>query len=118
MCFYSICISTIKTCSYWNDQTLSALAGYGMLMYEEALNDGNEFTHDYTLQIINICGADVEVQLSSRHQGTLVSNAISSKQLLKRLISDNTTDNTGFFIWLSNYCVACIFRHPKKRQNE
>ena len=57
LCFYSIlCFSAITACSYWNDQTLSAVAKYAVLIYQESLNDGNEFTCDYVPQGINIYG--------------------------------------------------------------
>ena len=66
-------------------------------------------------KVINICGADVGIVFASKYQGTLVSNAVSSKHDLERLILDNTTENTGFLLWLSNcHCFACIFQHAKK----
>ena len=33
------------------------------------------------------------------------------KLLLQKLITDNTKDNTGFLMWISNYCFRCIFQH-------
>ena len=67
MCYYSICFSTISACSYWNDLTLSAIVEHAMLAYQEALNDGKEFTCDYLPQILNICGGDVEVVFHPRY---------------------------------------------------
>ena len=80
-----------------------------MLLYQEALKDGNEFTCGYMPEIINICGTDVGVVFTSKSQGTLVSNAVCSKHVLERLILDYTTENTGFLVWLSNYCFAIFF---------
>ena len=31
--------------------------------------------------------------------------------MLQKLITDNTEDNTGFSMWISNYCFSCIFQH-------
>ena len=39
-------------CNYWNDLTLSAIVEHAMLAYQEALNDGKEFTCDYLPQIL------------------------------------------------------------------
>ena len=112
MCYYSICFSTIMACNYWNDLTLSAIAENAMLAYQEGLNDGKEFTCDYLPQIVNICGADVEVVFCSRYQDTLsFTPAVSSKHVLDRLILENTSENTGVLLWLSNHCLACIFQH-------
>ena len=53
---FHIMLFTIAACSYWNDQKLGAVAEYEMLIYQESLNDGNEFTCDYMPQVINIYG--------------------------------------------------------------
>ena len=116
MCYDSICFSTIMACIYWNDQTSSAIAEHAMLHYQEGLNDGKEFTCDYLPQIINICGADVEVVFGSRYQGTLSFTPVSSKHVLGRLILENTSENTGFLLWLSNHWLACIFQHANTRK--
>ena len=82
-----------------------------MCHYQEGLNDGKEFTCDYLPQIFNIHGCDVEIEFGSRYQDILSSNSVSSKQVLESLILDNTTENTGCLLWISNYCLACIFQH-------
>ena len=61
MCYYSICFSTIKSCNYWNDQIFSAISEHAMLLYQEVLKDGKEFTHAYMPKTINICGSDVGI---------------------------------------------------------
>ena len=86
MCYYSICFSTIKSCNYWNDQILSAISEHAMLLYQEVLKDGNESTCAYMPKTINICGADVGIVFSSKYQGTFLSNAVSSKRDLERLM--------------------------------
>ena len=91
MCYYSICFSTIKSCNYWNDQILSAISEHAMLLYQEVLKDGKEFTRAYMPKTINICGSDVGIVFSSKYQGTLVSNAVSSKHDLERLMLHNVT---------------------------
>ena len=39
ICYYSICFSTISACSYWNDQTLSAIIEHADLHYQKGLNN-------------------------------------------------------------------------------
>ena len=41
----------------------------------------------------------------------LCRTSLSGKLLLRKLITDNTKDNTGFLMWISNYCFSCIFQH-------
>ena len=72
--------------NYWNDQTLSAISEHAMLLYQEVLKDGNESTCAYMPKTINICGADVGIVFSSKYQGTFLSNAVSSKRDLERLM--------------------------------
>ena len=38
------------------------------------------------------------------------------KLLLQKLITDNTKDNTGFLMWISNYCFNCIFQHNNMKR--
>ena len=68
--------------------------------------------------IINICGADVDVVFNARHQGTLSSNSVSSTHVLEKLILDNTTENTGFLLWLSTYCLSCILQHVNNKKQK
>ena len=109
MCYYCICFSTITACNYWNDLTLTAIAEHAMLHYQEALKDGNEFICDYLPQIVDICGAAVDVVFGSRYQDILSFTSVSSKHVLESLILENTSENTGFLLQLSNYWLGCIF---------
>ena len=118
MCYYSICFSTIIACSYWKEQTLNAIAEHAMLAYKDALNDGKEFTCNYLPQIVDICGAAVDVVFGSRYQGTLSCTSVSSKHNLEMLILENTSGNTGSLLLLSNYYLACIFLHANNSQQK
>ena len=118
ICLYSICFSIISSCSYWNDSTLQAVAKHGILAYEEALNNGNEISCNYLPQVMIIYGANIDVVLDSRYQGNLCINSVSSKIALEKMIIDNTKENTGFLIWLSNICLACIFQHSRDKRHK
>ena len=69
ICFYSICFSVIKPCSYWNDLALN-IAEHGDIFYQETLNDGRQFTCNKLPSTVNIYGANVDVVFGSEHQGT------------------------------------------------
>ena len=43
-------------------------------------------------------------------QGILCCTSLGSKLLLQMLITDDAKDNTGFLMWISNYCFSCIFQ--------
>jgi hypothetical protein len=107
---YSICFSTIKACKYWNNSTLDAITESAILVYKKCLNVGNEFTFNHLPQTLNVHEANVEIVYTAREQGKL---SVCNKNLLVSSISKNTADNTGFLLWLSDYCIACIFDHQK-----
>ena len=115
ICYYSICFSTISACSYWNDQTLSAILEHADLHYQEGLNDGKEFTCDYLPQGIDIYGADIEVVFNSRYQGEFFFTSVIYRKHLGRLILENASQNTGFLLCFSNIYLSCIFPHNKRQ---
>ena len=43
-------------------------------------------------------------------QGILCYTYLGSKFLLQMLITDDAKENTGFLMWISNYCFSCIFQ--------
>ena len=98
--FYSICFSIIKYCGYWNSQTLDRITDHANKFYKEKLNGNN---HPLTInnfpRTLQIYDADINIAFNLEKQGKL---------LLQKLITDNTKDNTGFLMWISNYCFSCI----------
>ena len=52
----------------------------------------------------------VKVVPAARFQGNLSCNVVSSKQRLKSAILDHKESSTGFLMWISNYCISCIFQ--------
>ena len=101
--FCSICFSIIKYCGYWNSQTLDRITDHANKFYKEKLNGNN---HPLTInnfpRTLQIYDADINIAFNLEKQGKL---------LLQKLITDNTKDNTGFLMWISNYCFSCIFQH-------
>ena len=101
--FYSICFSIIKYCGYWNSQTLDRITDHANKFYKEKFNgDNNPLTINNFPRTLQIYDADINIAFNLEKQGKL---------LLQKLITDNTKDNTGFLMWISNYCFSCIFQH-------
>ncbi len=42
LCLYSVCFSTITSCTSWKSYTLSAIAEHAIHIYEKAFNEGNK----------------------------------------------------------------------------
>ena len=104
-CFYSICFSIIKYCGYWNSQTLDRITDHANKFYKEKLNGNN---HPLTIKnfprTLQVCDTDINIASNLEKQGILCCTSLSSKLLLQKLITDNTRDNAGCLMWISNYC--------------
>ena len=95
--FYSICFSIIKYCGYWNSQTLDKITDHTNKFYKGKLNGNNSpLTINNFSRTLQIYDADINIAFNLEKQGKL---------LLQKLITDNTKDNTGFLMWISNYSV-------------
>ena len=57
---------------------------------------------------VEICGTEIHVKLQANIQGVFIDKA-QSKLNIESLIS-HTNENTGFLIWLEDYCMSCIFQ--------
>ena len=59
---------------------------------------------------LDIGTASVKVVHGKRCQGYLSCNDAPSKQLVKSAILDNKESSTGFLMWISSYCISCVFQ--------
>ena len=59
---------------------------------------------------LDIGTASVKVVHGKRCQGYLSCNDAPSKQLVKSVILDNKESSTGFLMWISSYCISCVFQ--------
>ena len=55
--------------------------------------------------------AHVDVVHGARSQGVLSCSSSISKQNLSSYIVDNKGNNTGFLLWISGYCISCVFQN-------
>ena len=100
--FCSICFSIIKYCGYWNSQTLDRITDHANKCYKEKLMVITIRWLWTISQGLQIYDANIRSAFNLEKQGKL---------LLEKLITDNTRDNTGFLMWISNFCFSCIFQH-------
>ena len=70
---YAICFSRIMTCSYWTYETQSTIIEHAMGIYE-ALNHENQQSLDHFPASVDICGAQIDVTYTSRHEEHCVSH--------------------------------------------
>ncbi len=101
---YSICYSVIKPCTYWDSNTVSAVVYFGTTLYN---NTGIYMSSDIPRKV-EICGTEMHVKLQANIQG-VVNDKTESKLNIESLIC-HTNENTGFLIWLGDYCMSCIFQ--------
>jgi hypothetical protein len=113
---YSICFSTIMTCNYWTDKTC-AIVEHAIGMYDEALN-GHQLSVDHFPESVLICGSQIDIVYSPRHERTLCCTSVTSKVALEKLILANTMQNNGFLIWYFNYSLGCIIHNYVRGKKE
>ena len=110
--FTAFFFSIIKYHGYWNSQTLGRITDHANKFYKEKLNgDNHPLTINNFPRALQIYDADINIAFNLEKQGILCCTFLGSKLLLQKLITDNTKDNTGFLMWISNYCFSCIFQH-------
>ena len=71
-------------------------------MQRKTHGDNHPLTINNFPKALQIYDADINIAFNLEKQGKL---------LLQKLITDNTKDNTGFLMWISNYCFRCIFQY-------
>ena len=113
--FYSICFSTIKSCAYWNSDIVESIAENGKIFYQEHCFGKHTFISDLPNKL-EIGTGHVDAVHGARCQGVLSCSSSPSKQNLKSYILDNKVNNTGFLLWISSYCISCIFQYRMKQQ--
>ena len=80
-------------------------------MQRKTHGDNHPLTINNFPKALQIYDADINIAFNLEKQGILCCTSLGSKLLLQKLITDNTKDNTGFLMWISNYCFRCIFQY-------
>ena len=114
MAVYSFCYSVIKSCSYWNSNTLSDVIQYGKRLYENSsLN--KYLPLDDLPKTVDVCRTEVSLDLKSDCSEGILLDSVDSKSLLENLVRNNS-ECTGFLMWLSVFYMTCTL-NPQKGQN-
>ena len=106
------CYSIISPCSYWNSNTLDAIIKGGSQL-------NNTMQSKYCLisvtlpDSVTIFGTNINVHVNEVSHREL-SNLTESRISLETLILRNHTGKTGFLMWISSYCIACIYQQNTK----
>merc|ERR1711973_99846 len=93
---------------------LDSIIDHGNMFYRVKLDAVNHVTINDLPNKIQIYDADIDITFTIDIEGILccTSRSVNSRLVqLQHLITDNTKGNTGLLIWLSNYCVSCIFQN-------
>jgi len=109
---YSICYSIMKSCSYWNSDTLKNIVDGGHILYHHLHFNRNMTTVDIP-STIDICGAEVTCVTDTTINAVLY-DSMESKSNLASIIDENITKSTGLLIWFPTYCICCIFKTKRK----
>ena len=62
---------------------------------------------------VNIFGTKINVHVKEGSQGEL-NNLTESRISVETLILRNHKEKTGFLMWISSYCIACIYQQHTK----
>ena len=111
---YSICYFVLRPCAYWNSTALTSIKDNGKQLSQK-LNLDSFVTSDNLPNKIDVCGMEVTCVCNSTMKGEL-SDSSESKSMLIDIIRNNT-DNSGFVMWFSSYCISCIFKPTKKSKH-
>ena len=104
---YSLCFSTVKSCRYWNDETIESIIENAKVLHEKLC-----FTKQTAQKLIfpsklDIGMGHVNIAAGTKVQGILSFDSIS-KNNLKMCILENMESNSGFLLWVSSYCISCM----------
>ena len=109
---YSLCYSIMKSCGYWNSNTLSSIIDGGKQLSKNLSSQSYLMPGDLP-NSIDVCGAKVTLLCSNITNGEL-SDSPEGKSILKDIILNNHSKNTGFLMWFSTYCISCIFKRTTR----
>jgi len=109
---YSLCYSLLKSCSYWNSNTLAEIVYNGKRLCDNLSLNGN-FSPAHLPKTVEIFVAEVILEVLSDSSEGVLSDSLQSKLMLQNIIVKNS-ECTGFSMWFSCCCVSCIFKPTKK----
>jgi hypothetical protein len=99
---YSVCLSLIKSCSYWNISTIDAINEHAHLLYNDLLpREASEIP-----KVIKIYDADINVECKQVCHGQFSENF--SKTLENKILQNTQVNTTGFVVSFTDISISCI----------
>ena len=114
MAICSLYYSIIKSHSYWNSNTQASIVDNGKRLGNNiCLNGCISLSH--LPKTVDVCGAELSFNVFSDNKEGLLCNSLHRKSIFENAMINNT-ECTGFLMWLSCYCINCIY-NPQRREN-
>ena len=95
---YSLCYSIMKSCSYWNSNTIATIVNNGKRLCDNLCLNGCISSSDLP-KIVDVCGAEESFNVFSdnRHNKEgLLCDSLQSKSIIENT-EINNSEYTGFF---------------------
>ena len=108
---YSLCYSIMKSCSYWNLNTLATIVDNSKRVCDNLCLNGCISASNLP-KTVDVCGTEVSFNVLSDNKEGLLCDSVQSKSILEDAIINN--ECTGFLMWLPCYCISCIYKPTKK----
>ena len=109
---YSLCYSIVKSCSYWNSNSIATIVDNGKRLFDNLCLNGCISPSELP-KIVDVCGAEVSFNVFSDNKEGLLCDSLQSKSILENTVINNSKC-TGFLMWLPCYCISCIYKPMKK----
>ena len=108
---YSLCCSIMKSCSYWNSNTLDTIVDNSKRVRVDLCLNGCISSANLP-RTVDICGTEVSFHVISDNKEELLCDSVQSKSILEIAIMSND-ECAGFLMWLPCYCISCIYKPAK-----
>lgn len=95
---YSICVSTVKSGSFWKRVTLNAICDHGGKYFQTWQADCESLSSNVIPNNLQIYYADINITFKLWKDGVLSTMCTDGKLMLQNLISDSASVNTGFLL--------------------
>ena len=109
---YSLCYSIMKSCSYWNSNTLTTIVDNSKRVLDN-LRLNRSMSSSNLPKTVDVCGTEVSFNVLSDNKEGLLCDSVQSESILENAIINND-ECTGFLMWLPGYCISCIYKPTKK----
>ena len=112
---YFLCYSTIKSCSYWNRNTINDIVDKGKQLHNKLISNGQSVSPEHLPKSINIFGAQIGINVYATYEGEL-KDILQNKSIIEDHIKQNN-DCTGFEFCFLCYVISCIYMPTKKSKH-